>query len=172
MKRELVVLIAAAMGLTACGGGGSSSTAQFSFSDGEVQSALTTGKALPSEILAVPANNSSAASFLTSHLHALAHAVAVADLPATSDYQKTGTRIYIEERSLEQFDIIEQVMDALQQTHYADLGNINAGPYKAMIAWEDQQNGVAIKRLEPWIVESRLFVFVGLVVFCVLVWFG
>jgi len=170
MKRELVVLIAAAMGLTACGGGGSSSTAQNTNSDGEVLSALTTGFALPTEISAVPASNSSAASFLTSHLHALAHAVAVADLPATSDYQKTGTRKYIEERSLEQFDIIEQVMDALQQTHYADQGNINAGPYKAMIAWEDQQNGVDIKRLEPWIVESRMIVIDGKDVNRVMAW--
>src|SRR3569832_1279527 len=170
MKRELVVLIAAAMGLTACGGGGSSSTAQNTNSDGEVLSALSSGFVLFSVFLAVPASNSSAASILSSHLQALAHAVAVADLPATSDYQKTGTRKYIEERSLEQFDIIEQVMDALQQTHYADQGNINAGPYKAMIAWEDQQNGVDIKRLEPWIVESRMIVIDGKDVNRVMAW--
>src|SRR3569833_1476616 len=109
MKRKLVVLIAAAMGLTACGGGGSSSTAQNTKSDGEVLSALTTGLALHTEISAVPASNSSAASFQTSLLHAMAHAVAVADLPASSDYLKTCTRIFFEERALEQFDIIEQV---------------------------------------------------------------
>src|SRR3569832_1976670 len=61
-------------------------------------------------------------------------------------------------------------MDALQQTHYADQGNINAGPYKAMIAWEDQQNGVDIKRLEPWIVASRMIVIDGKDVNRVMAW--
>lgn len=170
MKKELVVLIAAAMGLTACGGGGSSSTAQNTNSDGEVLSSVSTGYALPTEISAVPASNSSAASFLTSRLHALARAVAVANLPANSDYQKTGTRKFVEERSLKQFDIIEQVMDALQQTHYADQENINAGPYKAMIAWEDEQNGMDVKRLQPWVVESRMIVIGGKDVNRVLAW--
>src|SRR3569833_2328052 len=113
MKRELVVLIAAAMGLSACGGG--SDTAQITpntNSSGEVLSALTTGFALPTEISAVPADNSSAAASLAHglsfRLHALAHAVSA--LPANSDYEKTSTRKFIEEHSLEQYDIIEQVM--------------------------------------------------------------
>lgn len=172
MKRELVVLIAAAMGLTACGGGGSSGTAQNTNSDGEVLSALTTGYALPTEISAVPADNSSAAASLanglTSRLRALASAVS--DLPATSDYHKASTRKFIEERSLEQFDIIEQVMDALQQTHYADPSNINAGPYKVMVAWEDEQNGVSVKQLQPWVVESRMIVVNGKDVNRLLAW--
>ncbi len=91
----------------------------------------------------MPADNSGNAARLarglTSRLHALASAVS--DLPAASDYSKASTRKFVEERSLEQFDIIEQVMSALAQTNYADQANINAGPYKAMIAWEDEQNG-------------------------------
>src|SRR3569832_2462156 len=101
MKRELEVLIAAAMGLTACGGGGSSSTAQNTNSDGEVLSALPTGLALPTEISVVPASNSSAASFLTTHKQTKTHTKTNTKQPATSDYQKTGTRKYFEERSLE-----------------------------------------------------------------------
>lgn len=174
MKRELVVLIAAAMGLTACSGGGGSSTAQNTNGDGEVLSALTTGYALPTEISAVPADNSSAAASLahglSSRLRALMSAVAVGDLPATSDYHKTVTSKFVEERSLEQFEIIEQVMDALQQTHYADQANINAGPYKVMVAWEDEENGVSIKRLEPWVVESRMIVIDGKDVNRLLAW--
>lgn len=174
MKRELVVLIAAAMGLSACGGGSSDTTTSNTNSDGEVLSSLVTGYALPSEISAVPADSGSgAASFVNgfaSRLHALARAVAVADLPAGSDYQKASTRKFVEERSLEQFDIIEQVMDALQQTNYADQDNINAGPYKAMIAWEDEQNGIDIKQLQPWVIDSRMIVIDGRDVNRVLAW--
>ena len=173
MKRELVVLIAAAMGLSACGGG--SDTAQITpntNSSGEVLSALTTGFALPTEISAVPADNSSAAASLAHglsfRLHALAHAVS--SLPAGSDYEKTSTRKFIEEHSLEQFDIIEQVMSALAQTNYADPANINAGPYKAMIAWKDEQNGVEVKQLQPWVVESRMIVVDGKDVNRLLAW--
>src|SRR3569832_1871859 len=170
MKRELVVLIAAAMGLTACGGGGSSSTAQNTNSDGEVLSALTTGFALPTKNSAKPTNNNNTTTKQTTHKQTKTHTKNNTKQPTTTKKQKTNTRKYIEERSLEQFDIIEQVMDALQQTHYADQGNINAGPYKAMIAWEDQQNGVDIKRLEPWIVESRMIVIDGKDVNRVMAW--
>ncbi len=173
MKRELVVLIAAAMGLTACGGGGGSvSTGTNTNTDGEVLSALTTGYSLPTEISAVPADNTNGAAYLarglSSRLHALARATT--DLPATSDYNKAATRKYIEERALEQFDIIEQVMSALAQTNYADQENINAGPYKAMIAWDEEQNGVSIKQLQPWVVESRMIVVDGQDVNRLLAW--
>lgn len=172
MKRELVILITAAMGLTACGGGGGSSVTNNTNSDGEVLSSLVTGYALPTEISAVPADNSGNAAQLarglTSRLHALASAVS--DLPAASDYSKASTRKFVEERSLEQFDIIEQVMSALAQTNYADQANINAGPYKAMIAWEDEQNGVSVKQLQPWVVESRMIVINGQDVNRLLAW--
>lgn len=172
MKRELVILITAAMGLTACGGGGGSSVTNNTNSDGEVLSSLSTGYALPTEISAVPADNSGNAAQLarglTSRLHALASAVS--DLPAASDYSKASTRKFVEERSLEQFDIIEQVMSALAQTNYADQANINAGPYKAMIAWEDEQNGVSVKQLQPWVVESRMIVINGQDVNRLLAW--
>ena len=174
MKRELVVLIAAAMGLSACGGGGGDSVSNNTNTngDGEVLSALSTGYALPTEISAVPADNSSGAAYLarglSPRLHALARAVA--DLPATSDYSKAATRKFVEERALEQFDIIEQVMSALAQTNYAEQENINAGPYKAMIAWEDEQNGVEIKQLQPWVVESRMIVVDGQDVNRLLAW--
>lgn len=154
MKRELVIVIVAALGLSACGGGSSSSSS--------TDSTTATGFAIPTEISAVPTDSGAAAHLtrgLTSHLHALARAVS--DLPADSDYKKTTTRKYIEEHSLEQFSIIETIMKAVAQTNYADAGNIGIGPYKAMIAWEDKQGDVDVKTLEPWIVSSSIITLDG-----------
>ena len=176
MKRELVIVIAAAMGLSACGGGGSSSTTASTTtnSSGEVLSSLSTGYALPSEISAVPTDNSSTAASLSrglgSRLHALARAVAVSSLPADSDYNKAQTRKFVEERSLEQFSNIETIMNALAQTNYQDTANINNGPYKVMVSWEDENNGVSIKQLQPWVVESRMIVVNGQDVNRLLAW--
>lgn len=176
MKRELVIVIAAALGLSACGGGGGGSTASSGTtnSDGEVLSSLSTGYSLPSEISAVPTDNSSTAASLSrglgSSLRALARAVAVSSLPADSDYNKAQTRKFVEERELEQFDIIETVMNAVAQTHYDDAANINNGPYKVMIAWEDENNGVSVKQLQPWVVDSRMIVVNGQDVNRLLAW--
>lgn len=154
MKREIVVLIAAAMGLSACGGGSSTSSSS-------IGSAMS-GLALPTEVSAVPTNTSPPASLahgLKAQFHALARSLS--SLPADSDYNKTSTRKYVEEHALEQFSIIETIMKALAQTHYADAANVGAGPYKAMIAWEENQGGNAMKTLEPWVVESQMITLNG-----------
>src|SRR3569623_1151164 len=154
MKRELVVLIAAAMGLSACGGGSSTSTS--------TSGSAVSGLALPTEISAVPTNTSAAASLahgLKGQFHALARSLSA--LPADSDYNKTSTRKYVDEHALEQFSIIETIMKALAQTNYANAANVNTGPYKAMIAWEVSQGGSATKTLEPWVVDSTMITLNG-----------
>lgn len=83
-------------------------------------------------------------------------------ISADSDYDKAATTQYIEERTLEQFDIIETIMQSLAQTKYSDATNINQGPYKAMVAWEEKGSGGRdIKQLQPWVVDSRLIVGMG-----------
>ncbi|MBI5461761.1 MAG: hypothetical protein HY941_06200 [Gammaproteobacteria bacterium] len=168
MKRTCVktgIVAVVTFAIAACGGGGSSSS-------GDVLSALTTGYTLPSDISAVPVDNSSpgvqsaslqlqtqsAPPSISGQVRALATTL---NLAATSDYAEAVPRKYIEERALEQFDIIEQVLKAVAQTHYADEVNINAGAYKAMVAWEDEQNGVEIKTLQPWVIESMMVVLDG-----------
>jgi len=129
------------------GGGGSSSTA------------TTAGYTVPSEISAVPTSETRSGSSLTVEgsnrsLQARFKAMSRAYNDSGTDYSNAETKKYVEERTLKQFDILEQVFNAINQTHYADAENINADPYKCMVAWEDEQNGIDIKTLEPWIVES------------------
>ncbi len=151
MRRELIIL-AAALGLTACGDG-SDSASPSSPANGNLAASLT-GYALPTEISAVPAESGSTAASLAASLRALASAVAVADLPADSDYKKAVVKKYVEERTLEQFAIIETIFNALAQTRYAE--NVGQGPYKAMVAWEEKEQGRQTKVLQPWVVRSEM----------------
>lgn len=125
--------------LVACNsGGGSSSTV------------AGVGLEMPTEISAVPASGGGS-SKLVAGLMALG---AAAD-PGT-DYSNAQTVRFVNEPTLEQFEIIEEILAAIAQTHYADSENIGTGPYKAMVAFQDEQNGIETKTLEPWIVQSDL----------------
>jgi len=155
MKRSLISCAILGIALSGCGGGGGS--ASNTNDDGEVLSSITTGFVLPTEISAVPAE-STATGIQINSFASVIQALAVADLPTASDYKTTTTKKYIEERELEQFEVIEQVINAVSQTKYADPANINAGPYTAMIAWIEDRDGREVKTLEPWVVESRMIV--------------
>jgi len=155
--------LAIAIGLIGCSsGGGGGSTAAATNSDGEVLSSTTKGISMPGEISAVPTesstNPSKSINGLAGSLRSLLSTKAVADLPATSDYKMDAPQIWVEEEALEQFEIIEEIMKALGQTHYSDESNLNKGPYKAMVAFEDDEGGKASKSLEPWIVDSRMII--------------
>jgi hypothetical protein len=163
METRIVPVVAVlifSMVIAACGGGGGSSSSDV----GGTLSA--SGFTVPTEISAVPTNTSGGSS--KSALKSSLIALAATDLG--TDYSNAVTVKFVEERTLEQFNIIEQIMKALAQTLYADTENINQGPYKAMVAWQDNQNGVQIKTLEPWIVDSSLIVEDGQNVNRVQVW--
>ncbi|MBW2058955.1 MAG: hypothetical protein JRJ26_15820, partial [Deltaproteobacteria bacterium] len=129
-------------------------------------SAITTsGYSVPSKVSAVPTSESaSGQTVATSSLSLRGKLRSLSALSASSatdpgtDYSQAQTDKYVEEHTLAQFDIIEQVLGALNQTHYADAENINNGPYLAMVAWEDEQDGREVKKLEPWIVDPEQIV--------------
>jgi len=153
------------LALTGCGGGGggstttSTTTTPSTNSSGETLSSLTTGYTVPTEISAVPAASGSGGAYLRSARSFRGYAArAVGDLSTTSDYAQAVPKRYIEEDALEQFDVLEQVLNAVSQTHFADAENVNAGPYKAMVAWEEEQDGRSIKQLQPWVIDSRMIV--------------
>ncbi|MEK7747815.1 MAG: hypothetical protein AAB300_01895 [Nitrospirota bacterium] len=145
-----VFLFVMSLGLTACGG--SSPTTPSSTS---VETAVQKpGFSLPATISAVPTTASgSAKPTLLSKLSALSGPMDVG-----TDYAKTATVRYVSEHELEHFDIIGDILSALAQTHYADLENINQGPYLAMVSFQEEQDGRNVKNVEPWVVDSKMVV--------------
>ena len=159
------VSAAVALALSGCGGGGSTSTVASTTtnSDGETISTVASGFDLPTEISAVPASTEASVSNsmrgLGGSLRSFARAAS--DLSDNSDYNTTQTKKFVEERALEQFDIIEEVLNAVGQTNYADEGNVNEGPYTAMVAWIEDEDGREVKTLQPWVIDSRMIVAPG-----------
>lgn len=147
-------------GLAACSGGGGSSS--------DVGLSGKPGFSVPTEISAVPTDTSAASG--KPGLKSKLLAVKEAATDAGTDYSNAKTVKFVNEHTLEQFEIIEEVLAALSQTNYADAANINAGPYKAMVAFQDDQGGVQTKSLEPWVVDSALIVEGGKEVNRVRVW--
>jgi len=130
-----------------CGGGGSSSGS--SSSSGGLSSYT-----MPTEISAVPVDTDAAdvSAALNRSFSSNLRALARAATDAGTDYSDAETRKYVEEHSLEQFAILENVLNALSQTNYTDeIGN---GAYKAMVAFQDEENGTSKKSLEAWVCQS------------------
>lgn len=168
---NLVALSVSTALFAACDSGQTISVIENGSGEEEVVSTTTTGIALPSEISAVPIQTSSASSTKASVFNRLsALAAATSDLSNDSDYHSAQTRKYIEERSLQQFDIIEQLLTAINQTNYADSSVINQGPYTAIITWEEEEDGREVKTLQPWVVDSRMIIEDGEDVNRVLAW--
>lgn len=180
MKNTLfltTVSVAAVLVLSGCGGSSDADSPKSAIdniiltnSDGESLSVLTRGFALPTEISAVPTVVTPSNKLKRKPFSSVASTRSVSDLVATTDYQSTQTQKFVEERDLEQFDIIEQVLSAIGQTHYADEGNVNQGPYTAMISWVENEDGREVKTLQPWVVDSRMIVIDSVDVNRVLAW--
>jgi len=132
--------------IVATGGGGGTTSSS--------STVATSAYQLPTKVSAVPTSDEAGAGASLSFqgkLHALA--LSAATDPGT-DYSEAVTDRWVEEHALEQFAIVEDVLGALAQTHYSDAENIGNGPYKCMVAWEDEADGHSIKQLQPWIVRS------------------
>jgi hypothetical protein len=154
MKRLLAVASASlilSLSLAACGGGGGGGG---SSSGGGLQSA---GFEVPTEISAVPTNLSGSVGGVTKPgLKSKLSALKRAATDPNTDYSKAKTVKFVNEHTLEQFDIIEEVLSAIRQTNYADPANVNQGPYKVMVAWQEERDGIETKTLEPWVVDSAM----------------
>lgn len=153
MKRLLAVASASlivSLSLAACGGGGGGSSS----GNGGSQAP---GFEVPTEISAVPTNLSGSVGGVSKPgLKSKLSALKQAATDTNTDYSKAQTVKFVNEHTLEQFEIIEEVLAALAQTNYADADNVNQGPYKAMVSFQDDQNGVQTKSLEPWVVDSAM----------------
>jgi hypothetical protein len=156
------------MTIVGTGGGGDNSistkTADTTSSDTSTDTSMDTtvsdteetrGWEVPTEISAVPTSLNAAAPTRNLSLRASLAALARLATDEGTDYSEAQTKKFVEEHSLQEFDIIEDVLGALAQTHYVDAENINNGTYTAIVVWEDEQNGVDIKQLELWVVDSQ-----------------
>ncbi len=73
-----------------------------------------------------------------------------------TDYTLAVTHKFVEEPVLDQFEIVGEILDSLAQTHYSSEDNINKGPYRALVASVGESGGTQQKKLESWIVNSKL----------------
>jgi hypothetical protein len=155
VDRLLVVLAALLTSGVGCGGSGSSGAggAGGGSGGGSGGGAATTGIALPSEISALPTSASSAPLLSLASAPQFRSMAAVA-VPADSDYQKAVTSKFVSEQSLNQFDILNTIFDAMMQTHYDDPANLNQGPYSAIVSWVEKNKDQEEKRLVKWVVDS------------------
>ncbi len=153
----VIFMIGAALLFSGCSGGGGGSS---SGSGGVVQS-LKVGE----RVSVVDAQDSQT----SNQINALKLASAVADLPAGSPYNTDETHSYVEERSSESFDIINEILCMMAQTGYDEM--LNQGNYKAMInmsqcegskdnaesagqASQNQSSGANAEEYEYWTVNS------------------
>jgi hypothetical protein len=149
--------------IVASGGGGGGTTT------GTTTTADLSTYTMPTEISAVPVSatlnrslvsadisGGDVSSNLTRSLGSNIRAMARAATDAGTDYSNAETRKYVEEHALEQFSILESVLNALSQTNYTD--EIDNGPYKAMVAFQDEENGTNKKSLEAWVCQADAMV--------------
>ena len=153
----MIVMLTAALIFAGCSGGGGGSS---SGSGGVVQS-LKVGE----RVSVVDAQDSQT----SNQINALQLASAVADLPAGSPYNTDESHTYVEERSSESFDIINEILCMMAQTGYDEM--LNQGDYKAMInmsqcegskdnaesagqASQNQSSGANADEYEYWTVNS------------------
>jgi len=135
-------LVVAVTGCSSSGGSTSGSTA----GDAETVSQLSQ-YSMPNEISAVPVSGQEGTAAATDD---------------GTDYSVATTRKYVEENTLRQFSMLEEVLKALAQTNYQD--QVGQGPYQAMVAMEKEEGGANQKSLESWVCQADIVDSVGNVV--------
>ena len=155
-----VPLIAAALvgGVVSCGGGGKSATPTATPAPPAVR---TTGFAVPTEVTPVSTGTASKAAARTGGFSGALAALASSIQPeaysdAGTDYSTAATVRFVSEQSIDQFSIIETILNAINQTHYADAANVGAGPYKSIVSWQQNNQGNQGVDIQTWIVDSSI----------------
>ncbi len=111
--------------VTLAGCGGSSGSGGTPATSGSSSSSLSATLSIAEKVTVVDAKSSdTAASFMIGNR-------AVSDLASTSDYNTDSTDTYVEERSAEAFDLINEILCMFAQTGYEEM--VNKGNYKAQI---------------------------------------
>ena len=152
-----VLAASVAVLLVSCGGGGG--TTSGSSQGGGSVSALTVAE----KISVVDAQTVGGAS--PSRLRSVRAAVV---LPPTSDYNTDKANVYVEERSVQSFNTVNEILCMIGQTRYDVM--LNRGPYKAQVDANlckgrgdasaagqqsaNQSSGSDMPKYEMWTVDS------------------
>ncbi len=161
LRLTTLLLSMLAFVLTGCGGGGGGSSSSSSTSDST--SALTVAE----KVSVVEAQDSGSSGVAPMKIGVFK--LSPSDLPADSDYFKDETFVFVEERSTEAFDLVNEILCMMAQTKYDEM--LNKGDYKAQIdskqcnssndststAGQQSQNqtsGSTAPNYEMWIVNS------------------
>jgi len=160
MKRTWMIPLAASLamgGLISCGSG-STPAGPAPVTPPAAQAGFT----MPSELSPVATTASTGNSIQSVLRAAPVTKVLPSATDAGTDYTNARTIRYISEHSLDQISTIETILNAVAQTHYADVENVNAGPYKCIIAWKEKQQGSQGKSTQTWIVDSAMIQVAGI----------
>ncbi|MBI4412054.1 MAG: hypothetical protein HY541_06190 [Deltaproteobacteria bacterium] len=113
-----------------CGGSGSATSSSEDDAGGGAGASGGTGSSLAvvEQVSVVDAADSPSSSLSAALMSIRA---AVADLPADSDYNTDETNVFVEERSAEAFDMVNEILCMMDQTAYEDM--VNLGDYLAYI---------------------------------------
>jgi hypothetical protein len=146
-KNLHVAVAALALLTTSCGG--TSGSAVTTSGPGSLPQA---GIALPREVSALPPLASAAPS--PSLTAASSPAPSVAAFGADTDYAKAEVAKLVNESSLSRFEVLNNILRAMAQTHYEDPAVVGRGPYLAMVSWTEDQGWRQVKQVVQWQVES------------------
>src|SRR6185369_4698912 len=127
--RNLCLVSLAAVALAGCGGGGSSSTSTSTDTVGITSTdstGVTTALTVASKVSVVDANTTNGGLQEIGLLKSL-----FLSFPATSDYMKDATNVYVQEGSTDAFRTVNEILCMMGQTRYEAM--LNKGDYKALV---------------------------------------
>lgn len=128
----LFIVISAFFILSACGGSSSSGSSGTDTGGGAGASGGSTNALTVAEKVSVVDANTSGSSSVSAFLKKLIElSYAAKDLPAASDYNTDPTFTFVEERSVNAFDLINEILCMLDQTQYEAM--IGKGDYIAQV---------------------------------------
>jgi hypothetical protein len=157
-----VIIVLALLLLTSCSGTGDSGTTAA----GKIAlSALV----LPDNVSVVDPKTTTSAKPTPKSLRPLLFGAITADLAPTSDYMMDKTTVYVNERSLDSFRTVSEILCSVRQSRYDAM--LNQGPYIAQVdknlcsnarsdassagqASTNQSSGATMPMYENWTVNS------------------
>lgn len=157
LKRISILYVLMFLIIVGCNSESSSSGSDSSVPDGSappstpstpiVNTPPDSGLALPTALNVVPAQTGAELAAVDA---ALGFAVGFGTNSQLTDEEKAQNEIRVSLSELDELRFIDELLSALDQTQYDHPSNVGAGPYAALIRFEEDSS----QKLEKWIVNS------------------